>query len=154
MKMNTREVTSFTVLLLMVVLLIASPINADARGGGSGHGGGGRGGGRISGGHAGIGHRGAGHVVIVNRGGGGLWAPLGVVGGVAVLAPYGAPYDSTPEAVASEQYPEDVQPYQQGPTYWYYCPNPQGYYPYIKNCPNGWMKVIADAEPSDPETNQ
>jgi hypothetical protein len=153
MKMNTREGT-FTVLLLIVVLLIANPINADARGGGSGHGGGGRGGGRISGGHAGIGHRGAGRVVIVNRGGGGLWAPLGVVGGVAVLAPYGAPYDSTPEAVASEQYPEDVQPYQQGPAYWYYCPNPQGYYPYIKNCPNGWMKVIADAEPSDPETNQ
>lgn len=27
------------------------------------------------------------------------------------------------------------------PSYWYYCSNPQGYYPYIKECPAGWQKV-------------
>jgi len=27
------------------------------------------------------------------------------------------------------------------PTYWYYCPNPSGYYPYVKECPPGWMTV-------------
>lgn len=31
---------------------------------------------------------------------------------------------------------------QQNPAgYWYYCNNPQGYYPYIKQCPNGWQQV-------------
>ena len=26
--------------------------------------------------------------------------------------------------------------------YWYYCPNPQGYYPYVKECQTGWMTVL------------
>ena len=25
--------------------------------------------------------------------------------------------------------------------YWYYCSNPDGYYPYVKQCANGWQKV-------------
>jgi len=25
--------------------------------------------------------------------------------------------------------------------YWYYCNNPEGYYPYIKECPSGWQQV-------------
>jgi hypothetical protein len=24
---------------------------------------------------------------------------------------------------------------------WYYCANPQGYYPYVENCPGGWQAV-------------
>lgn len=27
------------------------------------------------------------------------------------------------------------------PGYWYYCSNPDGYYPYVKECPGGWQKV-------------
>lgn len=30
------------------------------------------------------------------------------------------------------------------PNYWYYCPNPQGYYPYVQTCPGGWMKVVPE----------
>ncbi len=26
--------------------------------------------------------------------------------------------------------------------YWYYCTNPQGYYPYVKECSVGWMTVL------------
>ena len=26
--------------------------------------------------------------------------------------------------------------------YWYYCKDPQGYYPYIASCPGGWMRVL------------
>lgn len=26
--------------------------------------------------------------------------------------------------------------------YWYYCRKPEGYYPHIKKCPDGWMQVI------------
>lgn len=25
--------------------------------------------------------------------------------------------------------------------YWYYCENPAGYYPEVKNCPDGWVQV-------------
>ena len=27
------------------------------------------------------------------------------------------------------------------PGYWYYCRNPDGYYPYVKECPGGWQQV-------------
>jgi hypothetical protein len=26
---------------------------------------------------------------------------------------------------------------------WYYCGNPQGYYPHVKDCPGGWQKLAA-----------
>jgi len=25
--------------------------------------------------------------------------------------------------------------------YWYYCDRPEGYYPYVKECPGGWQRV-------------
>ncbi|MDD5580033.1 MAG: hypothetical protein PHY16_12230 [Methylobacter sp.] len=25
--------------------------------------------------------------------------------------------------------------------YWHYCRNPEGYYPYVKECPGGWQQV-------------
>jgi len=25
--------------------------------------------------------------------------------------------------------------------YWHYCSNPNGYYPYVKQCPGGWLQV-------------
>lgn len=34
------------------------------------------------------------------------------------------------------------QPAPQTQAYWYYCTNPQGYYPYIKDCPGGWLQVV------------
>ena len=27
------------------------------------------------------------------------------------------------------------------PSYWYYCQNPAGYYPYVSECPGGWLTV-------------
>lgn len=33
--------------------------------------------------------------------------------------------------------------------YWYYCSKPDGYYPYIKQCPGGWQRV-APQPPSQP----
>jgi hypothetical protein len=29
----------------------------------------------------------------------------------------------------------------QANNYWYYCDKPEGYYPYVKECPAGWQKV-------------
>jgi hypothetical protein len=42
-----------------------------------------------------------------------------------------------------------VQPSQQPveTSYWYYCRNPQGYYPYVKRCPSGWMRVVPSPPP-------
>jgi hypothetical protein len=28
-------------------------------------------------------------------------------------------------------------------TYWYYCRNPAGYYPYVPSCPTPWQPVQA-----------
>ena len=33
------------------------------------------------------------------------------------------------------------------PYYWYFCQDPQGYYPYVKNCPGGWMQVVPQMTP-------
>jgi hypothetical protein len=31
--------------------------------------------------------------------------------------------------------------------YWYRCDRPRGYYPYVKECPNGWRKEVPHAPP-------
>jgi len=36
---------------------------------------------------------------------------------------------------------QQVQPVQPQTAYWYYCQNPDGYYPYVRNCPGGWLQV-------------
>jgi hypothetical protein len=69
-------------------------------------------------------------------------------GGTIVLGPwfpYG--YYPPPPVVIQQEPPVYVQPEQEQPYYWYYCQDPQGYYPYIKNCPDGWMKVVPEVTP-------
>ncbi len=38
--------------------------------------------------------------------------------------------------------PEDAAP-PPAQAWWYYCNQPEGYYPYIQACPGGWQKVPA-----------
>ena len=60
--------------------------------------------------------------------------------------PYAYPYYYPPVYA----YPSDPYAYSQPqvynvpeqPQYWYYCQDPQGYYPYVRSCPGGWMKVV------------
>jgi hypothetical protein len=63
-------------------------------------------------------------------------------------------YYAAPPVVVPEAPPVYIQPElpPQRPYYWYYCPNPPGYYPYIKECPPGWMTVVppANAPPGAP----
>ena len=59
------------------------------------------------------------------------------------------PYYASPPVIV-QQAPrvyiqQEPQPPQQA--YWYYCPNPQGYYPYIQACPPGWMTVVPPSAP-------
>lgn len=74
--------------------------------------------------------------------------------------PYGYPppyYYNEPPPVVIQQQPETY--IQKAPatapeqTYWYYCPSPQGYYPAIKECPKGWMRVVP-TEPDDEENQR
>lgn len=68
--------------------------------------------------------------------------------------PYYYPYAYPPTVIvpAPAQPPvyiqQDSQPQiqQQSPApqagnYWYHCDNPDGYYPYVKECPSGWKQV-------------
>jgi len=65
------------------------------------------------------------------------WGPWG-------LWPYSPyyPYYRTP-IVIKEEPVEYMQraPQAEEAAYWYFCKDPEGYYPYVKRCPNGWLKV-------------
>jgi hypothetical protein len=122
------------------LFLIAAVAPADARGSG----GGGRGGGHAGGFHGGFhGHHFHGHgfrssVVI----GGGVWLgpywdPFWYPG----YYPY-YPYDPVPVATEPQTYIE-----QSGPAYWYYCEAAKAYYPYVRECPGGWLTVLPQAAP-------
>ncbi|MBI3329084.1 MAG: hypothetical protein HYZ81_20570 [Nitrospinae bacterium] len=68
--------------------------------------------------------------------------PLGV--------PYWTPYLAPPVVVAPPPvYVEQPPPPQSPPPpqYWYYCEDPKGYYPYVQQCPGGWMQVVPSTIP-------
>jgi hypothetical protein len=62
------------------------------------------------------------------------------------------PYYAVPPAVIQQQPQEYVQPAPQEQYYWYFCQDPQGYYPYVKKCPKGWLKVVPSAPQDEEET--
>lgn len=51
-------------------------------------------------------------------------------------------------------YDDNAGPGDQGGGYgtWYHCSNPEGYYPYVKSCRNGWEQV--PAQPNDAQGMQ
>jgi hypothetical protein len=119
--------------------------------GGGGHGGGGHGGG----GHGGGGHGwGGGHGGYHGHGGFGFYfgAPYYTNPYSYYGYPYYPYYSSPPVVTVPESPPvyiqqQDPEPDQQDASaYWHYCTNPEGYYPYVKECPGGWQLV----EPTPP----
>ncbi len=57
-----------------------------------------------------------------------------------------------PVTVAPSQPPVYIERGDQAPAatddyYWYHCDKPEGYYPYIKDCPGGWQKVTPTPPP-------
>ena len=141
-----KQITVLGVSLFLISLSVSHPLWAH---GGGGHGGGGFGGhgGGFGGGHygGGWGH-GYGHSGYYGFGLG-LGYGLGYYGGYPYYGGYGG-YYGYPPAIATvpvsppvyiQQSPPVTQQYPSG--YWYYCSNPEGYYPYVKVCPNGWQQV-------------
>jgi len=65
---------------------------------------------------------------------------------------YPPPYYYEPRVVVVPQSPPPVYIEQSdaaaGPSstqqYWYYCKSAKGYYPYVKECPDGWQKVMPE----------
>jgi hypothetical protein len=61
--------------------------------------------------------------------------------------PYSYPYAYPAYPYA---YPDYSNTYDQPTVYseseqsysWYYCRDPEGYYPYVTSCPSGWTKVV------------
>jgi hypothetical protein len=76
------------------------------------------------------------------------WAPRPYWAYPAVIpAP---PVYYAPAPVIVQQPPAYVrQPASDESDYWYYCESPRGYYPYVKSCPGGWMKVVPETVPPD-----
>lgn len=65
--------------------------------------------------------------------------------------PYYYPYYSAPPVVIQQQPDTYIQeaPQSEEPSYWYFCPDPKGYYPYVKKCPKGWLRVVPSQTPED-----
>jgi hypothetical protein len=57
-----------------------------------------------------------------------------------------APYPSAPAAPTTYIEQGSAQP-AQGSSYWYYCEASKTYYPYVKECPAGWMRVVPQVTP-------
>lgn len=54
---------------------------------------------------------------------------------------------TTPPVYIERQEAQPERPAQPQSNYWYYCRDPDGYYPYVKSCPDGWLQVAP--QPSD-----
>ena len=61
----------------------------------------------------------------------------------------GSPYVGWPyyPPAATQSPPAYNQSAQRYSYYWYYCQDPQGYYPYVKSCPGGWITVVPKVPP-------
>ena len=102
------------------------------------------------------GHRGGGHFsssIWIGPGWGwGVWDPF--------FYPwypyYSYPYYAPPTVVVPREPEEYVMPEpQQAETgYWYYCKDANGYYPYVKRCPGGWLRVVPSQPPPDQDQEE
>lgn len=74
------------------------------------------------------------------------WGPLVYPG--PYFYPSAYPYYGSPPVVTQPPpvYDRQVPVVEEEESYWYYCQDPPGYYPYVRQCPQGWMKVVPKPE--------
>lgn len=58
------------------------------------------------------------------------------------------PYVYGPPVIVQEP-PVYIQQEPEASDYWYYCTDPQGYYPYISQCRSSWLQVVPPQGPPD-----
>lgn len=80
----------------------------------------------------------------------GWWGPYPYYSYPYSYYPY---YYSRPPVIVEQPAEIYVQPAPSAETtrYWYYCRDPQGYYPTVQRCPKGWMKVVPPSQPPEKE---
>jgi hypothetical protein len=162
-KMMNKHWWDRVVVGLLVVIGVLTgagvPSYAMTRGAGGFRGGGFHGGGFHGGGfHGGfhnrpfVGHHGFAHRAFFHHG---FFGPRFFFG-VGIAAPFWYPYPYPYPVYAQPAVLESAPPVylQQGfqgqPAYWYYCQGAQTYYPYVKECPGGWLEVAPQPGPSTP----
>jgi hypothetical protein len=139
-----KQVTAACLVIVLIGSITSTSVWAHG-GGGGGHGGGGGWGGHYGGGHYGGGWG-------YGRGGyyGGIGLGLGLGYGLGYYGGYPYyPYYAYPPVVSTVPVAPPVYIQQAAPQpvpqpqadYWHYCRNPEGYYPYVKECPGGWQQV-------------
>jgi hypothetical protein len=68
------------------------------------------------------------------------------------------PYYTPPTVVVPQEPQEYISPNtkseEEQSGYWYYCRKPEGYYPYVERCPNGWMKVLPNTTPPEQQDDE
>jgi hypothetical protein len=89
-----------------------------------------------------------------HRGHGGFELSIGVPFYASPYYSYPYGYYPPPAVVMPAQPQVYIQqdnppPAPQASNFWYHCNQPEGYYPYVKECPAGWQKV----SPTPPGSN-
>jgi len=166
--MNKQMKLSALLLIMCSLFSVMNSAEGHDGGGHGGFGGGGFGGGHGGGFGGGDGWHGGGGYGGWHGGHGGYggrWYGGGIYFGSPFYYPYYAyPYYSYPYSyysptivttpAAPPVYIQQAPQPQQQPSqnlaagYWYYCHNPEGYYPYIKQCPGGWQQVAPTPPPA------
>jgi hypothetical protein len=93
--------------------------------------------------------------------GGPLWWGAWPYASYAYGYPYGYGYGGypaynmvvdSPTYISEEPASGSFQSAQPAPAnnFWYYCADPAGYYPYVKNCNQTWMQVVPQNNPGTP----
>ena len=84
---------------------------------------------------------------------------FGVVIGAPFYPWYYPPYYYYPPAVVAVPAPQTTYIEQgsrtappQRTSYWYYCEASRTYYPYVKECPEGWLRVVPQTPQATPKT--
>jgi hypothetical protein len=122
-------------IVLLATVLVASAIPGHTRSGGHSF----RGGHGFHGGHRFHGGHGWGGVGVSIGVGPYWWPSYWWPYDYSYAYPYVYPYTYSPPISVQPSQPLTIQPH--SPSVWYYCENPQGYYPYVQQCPGGWRTV-------------
>ena len=135
-----KQTTVACLVIALIGSITSSSVWAHGGGGGGRHGGGW--------GYGGGGYYGRGCCYGGYYGGIGLGLGLGLgygLGGYYGSYPYYYPPVVSTVPVAPPTYIQQATPQQLLPqpqaNYWHYCRSPEGYYPYVKECPGGWQQV-------------
>ena len=86
--------------------------------------------------------------------GGNAWAhgvrgSVGVYVGGPIWGPWWYPppiYYPPPVVIQPAPPPVYIEQQEAPQNYWYFCKSGKGYYPYVKECPEGWQKVLPQPE--------